>query len=190
MKAATVSGPWKTISRSSSSAQISPSSKRIVAVGVAVEPRRVDVEAARQQRLVGAAEVGVAVDAHAAEVHAVVALAQADELDAIALAAQLPVLARDLERAFDRVRAAVAEHHGADIFGLHHLHQARRRARWRADAWCRERCCRTAARRAGRRSRRARAGCCGRGCCSTGRRRRRSSCGRPRPRSSSPRRAR
>ena len=42
-------------------------------IGVAVQPRAVDVEAARQQRLAGTAKARVAVDAHAAKVHAVVA---------------------------------------------------------------------------------------------------------------------
>ena len=95
----------------------------VLRVGVVVQPGRVDVEAARQQRLVGAAEVAVAVHAHAAKVHAVVALAQADELGAVGLAAQLVVLAGDLQRAFHRVRAAVAEHHRGHAFGLHQRHQ-------------------------------------------------------------------
>jgi hypothetical protein len=82
------------------------------------------VEAPGQQRFVGAAEVGVAVHAHAAKVHAVVALAQADEFEAIGLALELPVLACHLERAFHRIRAAIGEHHGGHVFGLHHLHQA------------------------------------------------------------------
>ena len=98
----------------------------VLRVRIAIQPWRVDVEAPRQQRLVGAPKRGVAVDAHPAEVHAVIALAQRDELGAIALAAHLPVLTRQLQGALDGVRAAAAEVHGADTVGRHQPHQALR----------------------------------------------------------------
>ena len=81
------------------------------------------METARQQRLVRAPKARVAVDARTAEVHAVVALPQRDELGAVLVAAQLVVLARDLQRALDRVAAAVAEHHRGDAVRAHQRHQ-------------------------------------------------------------------
>ncbi len=98
----------------------------VLAVGVVVEPGGVDVETARHQRLIGAPDVAQAVDRHAAEMHAVVALLQADELAALGLALELPVLARDLQRTFDGIAAAVAEHHRGDAVLGHHADQTRR----------------------------------------------------------------
>ncbi|MCY1217940.1 hypothetical protein D9M72_298710 [compost metagenome] len=93
---------------------------RVLAVRVAVEPGRVDVETARQQRLVVAAEDGIAVHRGAAEVGAVVALAQGNELGAVGLALQLPVLAGQLECGFHRVRTAGAEGHATHAFRFQH----------------------------------------------------------------------
>ena len=95
----------------------------VLAVGVAVQPRSVDVVAAGQQRLVVAPEHRIAVDRGATEVGAVVALAQGNELGAIGLALQLPVLASQLQGAFDGVRAARAEGHAAHVFRLQQVHQ-------------------------------------------------------------------
>src|SRR4029077_11788733 len=49
---------------------------RILRVRIAVEPRRIHMEASRQERLVGAAERGVAIHARTAKVRTVIALAQ------------------------------------------------------------------------------------------------------------------
>ena len=76
---------------------------------VAIEIGRGDVEAAGEQRLVVAAEIGVAVDRGAAEMGAVIALLEAQELGAVTLAADLVVLAREPQRGLDAVRAAGGE---------------------------------------------------------------------------------
>jgi hypothetical protein len=98
----------------------------ILGIRVAVQPRRVDMEAAGQQRLVRPAKGSIAVHTHAAEVHAVIALAQRDELGPVALSFHLPVLTRELERPFDCIRAAAAEIDAAGTVGLHQLHQSLR----------------------------------------------------------------
>lgn len=93
---------------------------------IAIEPRRLDVKAAGQVRLVVAPEHRVAVHRRAAEMRAVVALLQRNEFRAVGLPAHLPVLARDLQRGLDRVRSARAVQHAAHALGLHHVDQLTR----------------------------------------------------------------
>ncbi len=67
------------------------------------------MEDAGQQRLVVAAEIGVAVDGGAAEMRAVIALLQRDELGALRLAVDLVELAGKAQRCLHRIRAARGE---------------------------------------------------------------------------------
>ncbi len=76
---------------------------------VAIGVRRRNVETAGQKRFVLGAEIGVAVDARPAEMRAVIALFQAEELGARRLAIDLVVLAGKTQRGFDRIRPARGE---------------------------------------------------------------------------------
>src|SRR5262249_58197858 len=65
----------------------------------------------------------MAIPPRPAEVRAVIAFAEGDDLGAVARALHLPVLAGELEGALDGVRAAVAEVHGADPIRRHQVHE-------------------------------------------------------------------
>ncbi len=89
--------------------------------GIAIGKRRRSMKHARHQRLVGAAEIGIAVDRGATEMRAVIALLEGQELHAVGLALYLPILPRDAERALDRVRATGGEKRPAHALGRQEL---------------------------------------------------------------------
>jgi hypothetical protein len=109
----------------------------IVRERVAVEVGRLDLEEAGHQRLEHAAERGRAVGGEAAIADAVIGAPQRYELGALGLAAELPVLAGELEGGLHGPRPPVAKRH------LMPSGVAARRAvstaRWRGRGWCRRR---------------------------------------------------
>ena len=94
--------------------------------GIAIGVGRVDLEEARHERLVGAAEARVAVGGHAAEVDAVIAVLERQDLEALGLAQRLPVLARELDRRLHRVGAARAVEQLGHALRLRELHHPSR----------------------------------------------------------------
>ena len=96
---------------------------RIIGIGVAVQPGGIDLETAGQHRFVHGTKKHLAADGGAAEVHSVVALFQRDEFCALRLAGQFPVLARQLQRGFVRIRTPGAEEGPLHVLRGKHAHQ-------------------------------------------------------------------
>ena len=62
----------------------------------------------RSYRLVAAPEIGIAIDRRAAEMRAVIPFLQGDELGAVLLSTDLPILPRQTQRGLDRIGQAGA----------------------------------------------------------------------------------
>jgi hypothetical protein len=89
---------------------------------VAVRKRGGQVKNTWKQGLVGAPEVGVAVDRGAPEMGAMITLLQREELYAVGLPTYFPVLTRDAQGRFNGIRAAGSEEDAARTLGFEDFH--------------------------------------------------------------------